>query len=87
MNLNEAEKKATRELGEAINRAVAESVRVAEAIENLRDLGYEADLTLKLEIGLREIQSADADEFPEEIEFDLTDDDRRTLRRMKIRLD
>ncbi len=86
MKLDQNAKKAVNELGAAINAAVEQSLRVGEAIENLRSLGYEPVLTLKLEIGLEEIER-DADKFPEEIELDLTDEDVRTLRRMKIRLD
>ena len=86
MELDANAKKAVRELGDAINAAVEKSVRVADAIENLRALGYEPNLTLKLEIGLQQIENG-ADDFPEEIELDLTDEDLQTLRRMKIRLE
>lgn len=86
MELDKAARKAVRELGEAINQAVEKSTPVAEAIECLRTLGYEPNLTLKLEIGLQEIGD-EFDDFPAEIELDLTDDDVRTLRRMKIRLE
>jgi len=51
----------------------------------LRKIGYEPNLTLKLEIGLQEI--GEVEDFAEEIELELTDEDLRTLRRMKIRLD
>lgn len=84
MNLNNDAKKAVRELGEAINAAVEKSSRVAEAIETLREVGYEPNLMLKLEIGLQEIID-DAEDFPDEIELELTDEDVRTLRRMKIK--
>ena len=84
MELNDEAKNAVRELGEAINSAVEKSSRVAEAIETLRELGYEPNLMLKLEIGLQEIGDASED-FPEGIELDLTDEDVRTLRRMKIK--
>lgn len=86
MDLNDEAKKAVRELGEAINAAVEKSVRVAGAIENLRELGYEPDLMLKLDIGLQEIGDP-SEEHPEDIELDLTEEDLKTLRRMKIRLD
>ena len=86
MELDKTAKKAVRELGDAINAAVEKSLHVSEAIEKLRELGYEPNLTLKLEIGLQEI-GGDRDDFPEEIELDLTDEDLRTLRRMKIRLE
>jgi len=86
MELDKDGKKAVRELGDAINAAVEKSLRVSEAIENLREIGYESKLTLKLEIGLRKIEG-DFDDFPEDIELELTDEDVRTLRRMKIRLE
>jgi len=86
MELDVNAKKAVRELGDAINAAVEKSLRVADAIETLRALGYEPNLTLKLEIGLQQIENG-FDDFPEEIELDLTDEDLRTLRRMKIRFD
>ena len=86
MKLDPTAKKAVRELGDAINQAVEKSTRVADAIETLRELGYEPNLTLKLEIGLMEVGNGFND-FPEAIELDLTDEDVRTLRRMKIRLE
>lgn len=85
MNLEEDGKKAVRELGDAINAAVESSSRVGEAIERLRELGYEPNLTLKLEIGLYEIVGHE--KIEDEIELDLTDEDLKTLRRMKIRLE
>jgi pentose-5-phosphate-3-epimerase len=84
MELDKTAKQAVRELGDAINAAVEKSTRVAEAINALRELGYEPNLTLKLEIGLMEI-SENVDDFPEDIELDLTDEDVKTLRRMKIK--
>ncbi len=86
MELDQDAKKAVRELGDAINAAVEKSARVSEAIENLRGIGYESSLTLKLEIGLQKIEDG-FDDFPEDIELELTDEDVQTLRRMKIRLE
>jgi hypothetical protein len=86
MKLDKNAKQAVRELGDAINQAVEKSARVADAIENLRALGYEPNLTLKLEIGLQRVEDGFGD-FPEEIELRLTDEDVRALRRMKIRLE
>ncbi len=88
MELDENAKKAARELGEAINSAVAESFRIAEAIDRLRELGYEPNLTLKLEIGLHEIPlGADDDAILDETELELTDEDLKTLQKMKIRFE
>jgi hypothetical protein len=85
LELNDDAKEIVQELGAAINSAIERSADVAAAIEHLRDAGYELELTLKLEIGLRERDSDDAEEASGQLE--LTDEDRRTLRSMKIRFD
>ena len=87
MQLDDDAKKAVRELGDAINSAVEKSVRVGNAIEYLREIGYEPHLSLKLEIGLQEITFTDEppEEFTENLELELSDEDVRTLRRMKIK--
>ena len=92
MELNNEAKEAARELGEAINSAISESFRVAQAIERLREIGYEPNLTLKLEIGLFEVEpseedKADDDSILDETELELTDEDLKTLRNMKIRFE
>ncbi len=85
MNLDDKQKEAVRELGEAVNSAVESSIRVKEALETIRNLGFEPHLTLKLDIELTEIGRANAE--PQEIKFELTEQDRQTLRGMKIRID
>ncbi|HEX8198715.1 MAG TPA: hypothetical protein VF571_21160 [Pyrinomonadaceae bacterium] len=89
MELNDEAQQAVREVGAAINAAIERSPHVAEAIERLRESGYELQLTLRLEIGLREIDAEETTDFASEEDFnlELTDEDLRTLRRMKIRLD
>jgi anti-sigma regulatory factor (Ser/Thr protein kinase) len=84
MNLDENVKEAVQNLGNAINAAVEQSTVVRTAIDNLRELGFEPNLTLKLEIGLQEILE-NIENFSDEIELDLTDEDVKTLRRMKIK--
>ena len=86
MELNGRGQRAVRELGDAINLAIEESLTVADAIDYLRQMGYEPNLNIKLEIGLQEIISA-IDEYPEDVVLELTEDDLRTLRRMKIKVD
>lgn len=86
MELNNEAKEAVRELGEAINAAVGESLRVTQAIERLREIGYEPNLMLKLEIGLSEL-TRENDGILDETELELTDEDLKTLRSMKIRFD
>lgn len=87
MEIDDRAKEIVQELGAAINAAVERSSEVAEAIERLRAAGYEMELTLRLEIGLRELDGdGDETDDPDAL-FELTDEDRRTLRGMKIRID
>lgn len=86
MNLDEEAKKAVQELGEAINAAIEKSPRVVTAIEKLRAVGYEPNLNLRLEIGLLELAQRLQKNEPQDIELELTDEDLKTLHRMKIKL-
>ena len=86
MELDDNAREAVRKLGDAINAAVEKSARVAEAIKNLREIGFEPNLTLKLEIGLQETGGG-LDDFHKDVELELTDEDLHTLRRMKIKID
>lgn len=96
MDINDDAKQIVQELGNAINLAVERSAEVAETIERLRAAGFELELVLKLEIGLRERDgeesagaaggAADAD-ADTAAPLELTDEDRRTLRSMRIRFD
>jgi hypothetical protein len=86
MNLDEEAKQCVSKLSEAISEAVEKSEPVSRAIKRLREIGYEPNLTLRLEIGLQEI-GEESEDFPESIELDLTDEDLLALRRMKIRIE
>jgi hypothetical protein len=85
LELSDEAKQIVQDLGAAINAAVENSSRVAETIERLREAGYEMELTLRLEIGLRPHEETTATDY--DTALDLTDEDKRTLRRMKIRID
>ena len=85
MEIDDDAKEIVREIGTAINESVENSSKVAEAIERLRDAGYEMELTLRLEIGLR--PHAGEDEEGGDATLDLTDEDVQVLQRMKIRID
>jgi hypothetical protein len=85
LDINDEAKEIVQELGTAINAAVENSTQVAQAIERLREAGYEMELTLRLEIGLRP-QDGEG-EMQTDATLELTDEDMRTLRRMKIRID
>lgn len=85
MEIDDDAKEIVREIGTAINESVENSSKVAEAIERLRDAGYEMELTLRLEIGLR---PHSGDEEPGgDASLELTDEDVQVLQRMKIRID
>lgn len=84
MEIDDHAKEIVRDIGSAINESVENSSRVAEAIERLRDAGYEMELTLRLEIGLRP-HTDDSEEG--EASLTLTDEDVQILQRMKIRID
>ena len=87
MEMDDHTKKLAEEVGTAINDSVQQSASVAAAIERLREAGFEMELTLKLEIGLRP-QSAEGgsgNESPGSL--DLTEEDLRVLRSMKIKIE
>ena len=84
--MDEETKRLAEDVGTAINESVRDSAAVAAAIERLREAGFEMELTLKLEIGLRP-HSEDEDDQPSSGSFELTDEDLRILRSMKIRID
>ena len=87
MEINDEAKQIVHELGTAINSAVEKSAQVADAIERLREAGYEMELTLRLEIALRESEEDEEATAEEDAALEFTDEDMRTLRSMKIRID
>jgi hypothetical protein len=89
VEINDDAKDHVQRLGDAINAAVERSGEVADAIQNLRESGYDVELVLKLEIGLRERGEDEEEDVQVEdaAPLELTDEDRRTLRSMKIRFD
>ena len=84
LEIDDEAKEIVRDIGTAINESVESSSRVAEAIERLRDAGYEMELTLRLEIGLRPHAGEDEGDGTS---LELTDEDVQVLQRMKIRID
>jgi len=85
MEMDEETKRLAEDVGTAINESVRDSPAVAAAIERLREAGFEMELTLKLEIGLRpqvEGQEDEAESSNQSLE--LTEEDLRILRSMKI---
>ena len=86
MELDDYVKELAEQVGTAINESVQDSPTVAAAIERLREAGFDMELTLKLEIGLRP-QTDDEREPQSDGSLELTDEDVRILRSMKIKID
>lgn len=86
MEMDDETKQMAEEVGTAINEAVQQSSTVAAAIERLREAGFEMELTLKLEIGLRPQREGEQDSESSG-SLELTDDDMRVLQAMKIRIE
>jgi len=86
MEMDDETKRLAEEVGTAINESVRDSPAVAAAIERLREAGFEMELTLKLEIGLRPHGDGENDQSSDG-SFELTEDDLRILRSMKIKID
>ena len=92
MELDGESKKAVKKLGDAINAEIEKSVRVMQAIEEIRASGFEPNIGIKLEIGLMPLsqfldEEENAPEPETELESELTDEDLRELRKMNISLD
>ncbi len=94
MKLDDEAKRAVQNLGDSINSAIGESAKIVEAIEYLRSIGYEPHLTVRLEIALEKTDAENgsidfaeepAEDFARSVELELTEEDLRTLQRMKIR--
>ncbi len=86
MELDDHVKQLAAQVGTAINESVQESSTVAAAIERLREAGFDMELTLRLEIGLRQ-QSGEQEKSESAGSLDLTDEDVRILQAMKIKID
>ncbi len=86
MELDDYIKELAEQVGTAINDSVQESASVAAAIERLREAGFDMELTLKLEIGLRPQSETDGEQGDSGA-LELTEDDLRILRSMKIKIE
>ena len=87
MEMDEDTRRLAEEVGTAINESVQQSASVAAAIERLREAGFEMELTLKLEIGLRPQTDEEEGEEDRGATMEFTEDDLRILRSMKIKID
>ena len=83
MELDNRMKQLLRELGRAINEAVADSDRIAQSISRIKANGYDVFLMLDAVVGLNKRTSREAPS-PEGA---ISKQDRRFLKSLKIRLD
>jgi len=86
LELDDYVKQLAEQVGTAINESVQESSSVAAAIERLREAGFDMELTLRLEIGLRQ-QHGERGQGETSGPLELTDEDIRILQAMKIKID
>ena len=81
-------------LGEAISETLAESPRINESIQGIRDAGYEVFLVIEAKIGFNRKGKADAEsEGPmlapedEPVRLQITNEDVKFLKSLKISVD
>ena len=90
MQLDENLKQLMKELGAAINDALSESEEISEAIQNVRNAGYDVFLVLEATIGFNKRSKADGEEVianglkSGEMKLKVTAQDLKFLRSLKI---
>jgi NADPH:quinone reductase-like Zn-dependent oxidoreductase len=90
MQLDENLKQLLKELGAAINDAVSESEDISEAIQNVRNAGYDVFLVLEATIGFNKSSKTDGEEATAgalkscELKLKVTAQDLKFLRSLKI---
>ena len=85
MELDDEVKSASAKLTDAVNAAAGENESVNDAVARLREMGYEPHLSFQLELARIE-PLRDAGEPAAETEEDFSEEDRKALRRMLIRV-
>jgi hypothetical protein len=85
MELDDEVKSASARLTDAVNAAAGESESVNDAVSRLREMGYEPRLSFQLELARIE-PLREAGELADGMEEDFSEEDRRALRRMLIRV-
>lgn len=90
MQLDENLKQLMKELGAAINDALSESEDISEAIQNVRNAGYDVFLVLEATIGFNKRSKTDGEEVNAhglksgEMRLKVTAQDLKFLRSLKI---
>ena len=78
-----------KELGDAINGALSQSVEINDAIQNVRDAGYEVVLALEATIGFNKkgIQESTPEADGSEAKLKVTSQDLKFLQSLKISIE
>jgi hypothetical protein len=91
VKLDDRLKHLMKELGGAINESLSESERIAEAISNIKQHGYDVFLVLEATIGFNkreeEESAADKEVTPAKPELRFTSQDTNFLKALKITVD
>ena len=93
MELDDNLKKLMKDLGAAINDALSDSSDITEAIQSVRDSGYDVFMVLEATIGFNRRSSADGKEASEQTvlrgksELKVNAQDMKFLKSLKIKVD
>jgi hypothetical protein len=79
-------KRLMKNLGESINEALADSPKINERIQEIRDAGYEIFLIIEAKIGFSRKEKEDADSG-EPVRLHITPEDAKFLKSLKISID
>lgn len=82
-------KRLMKNLGDSINETLAESPKINECIQDIRDAGYETFLVIEAKIGFSRKGESEQEILPpdEPVQLRLTQDDAKFLKSLKIAVD
>ena len=82
-------KRLMKNLGDSINETLAESPKINECIQGIRDAGYETFLVIEAKIGFSRQDKEEQDIVPSEeaVQLRITQDDAKFLKSLKIAID
>jgi len=76
-------------LGDSINETIAESPKISECIQDIKDAGYEIFLVIEAKIGFSSKDEGETETAPSEepVRLRITQDDAKFLKSLKISID
>jgi hypothetical protein len=81
-------KRLMKNLGESINETLADSPKINERIQEIRDAGYEVFLVIEAKIGFSRKDKEDENlEVEEPVRLRITQEDAKFLKSLKIQVD